>query len=61
MGAFAAIQTAILERDAAALLLPFAILAFHFAYGTGTIAGFFSQRTSGGRAVTCQATTDLSN
>ena len=61
MGAFAAIQTAILDRDAAALLLPFAMFAFHLAYGTGTIAGLFSQRSSGERAITCQATTDLSN
>jgi succinoglycan biosynthesis protein ExoA len=40
MGIFAAIETAIRERSAGALLLPSVILAFHLAYGMGTAAGF---------------------
>jgi succinoglycan biosynthesis protein ExoA len=39
MGTFAAIETAIHERNAGALLLPPVILAFHLAYGAGTAGG----------------------
>jgi glycosyltransferase involved in cell wall biosynthesis len=41
-GAFAAMQIGVRERSIAALLLPLVILGFHFAYGLGTLAGFFS-------------------
>jgi succinoglycan biosynthesis protein ExoA len=46
LGAASAIQVAVRERSVGALLLPPVFLAFHLAYGFGTLRGFLSQPTS---------------
>ena len=40
-GLIAGVQVSVAERHYAGLLLPFVIFGFHFAYGLGTLAGFF--------------------
>ena len=42
IGTWAGIETALRERSAAALLMPPLILAFHLAYGAGTVTSLFS-------------------
>lgn len=41
-GLIAGVQVSIRERSFAGMLLPLVILGFHFSYGIGTLAGFFS-------------------
>ena len=43
LGAAAAVQAAVRRRSLGALLLPPVFLAFHFAYGFGTLRGFLSR------------------
>jgi succinoglycan biosynthesis protein ExoA len=44
IGTWAGIETALRERNVAALLMPPLILAFHLAYGAGTARSLFSPR-----------------
>lgn len=42
VGLIFGVEVSIRERSFAGMLLPLVILGFHFSYGTGTLAGFFS-------------------
>jgi hypothetical protein len=44
LGLMAGVQVGIRERNFMGLLLPPVILGFHFAYGIGSLAGFFWSR-----------------
>lgn len=41
-GLISGVQVSIRDRNFAGMLLPLVILGFHFSYGIGTLAGFFS-------------------
>lgn len=61
LGIYAGIETTYREGKLPGLLLPFVILMFHLAYGSGTIVGFATSLISGSRPIKYQARANALN